>query len=376
MEGPSTFAQSVAVASGSCDAASRTTVARRGPSRWLLPSTSSAWVSSTVRAVEDTLQRSGRADASSEVQCMEHYLAPARTIGQFKSACIRRDSSSRSGPLHCDLGCFLREVQEPVPPRSTGLPFQVERLGAEIPSNSDADASVHFGAHSVSRQALRGHSRYEEAICLGSQTPRPMGVRPQHAPLCQGRASGAAVESAGQHSSKQSNRCRKQVAQARLRPKALLERIMRNDGPHNSRRRQMSLELGGNGSIAKAFRHKGALAMHWPLHHPNFDITEPRIGRKLRGWVLAGQIEAVIMHLPVETFSGTPKGVSLRDPTNPWEPHAVTTQEEKGRVRRASMLLSKLLSVATVCQRMSVPVLLTSHASSTVWRIPEVQLLM
>eukprot|EP00971_Amphidinium_carterae_P244510 4855091-Amphidinium_carterae.1 len=112
--------------------------------------------------------------------------------------------------------------------------------------------------------------------------------------------------------------------------------------------------------------------MHWPLAHPNFDLTESRVAQRLQGWVLAGQVDAVIMHLSVVTFSGTPMGV-MRDLPNLWAPRVGASQEEKGRVLQASTLLRNLLTVVQVCQRMQVPLLLTSHASSLVWRLPEVQ---
>ena len=152
-----------------------------------------------------------------------------------------------------------------------------------------------------------------------------------------------------------------------------LKRIFDRATSHSVRRsRMISLEVCSS---------RGGLARHWQddghgcvtldvARHASLDLAEPRLVKRVIGWITGSCVETAWFSPPQETWS-TLDRTALRSDSHP------LGRDDPGkggdRVRVANQTMKGALQIFSACARMGVPCILEGPTSSYMWRHPLVE---
>ena len=144
-------------------------------------------------------------------------------------------------------------------------------------------------------------------------------------------------------------------------------------------RRYVADLFSGDGGVARQIRRLGFCAKEWDINHgPQFDLTIPRVLKRLLSDIHHGRILAMMMAPPCTTFSvARDRTKIIRSRRFPWGlPKRFLTSEEHQKVVVGNKCFQTCFELIDVLQKSQIPWILENPASSKCWFLPKMQQLM
>lgn len=141
-------------------------------------------------------------------------------------------------------------------------------------------------------------------------------------------------------------------------------------------RRYVADLFSGDGGVARQIRRLGFCAKEWDINHgPQFDLTIPRVLKRLLSDIHHGRILAMMMAPPRTTFSvARDRTRIIRSRRFPRGlPKRFLTAEEHQQIVLGNQCFQSCFALIDVLQKYQIPWIVEHPASSTCWFLPEMQ---